>query len=141
MKSATPIGIAILVFKNGRILFARGAKEWHVPQGLLNAKDRTFEEAAKRVIRDCGNLSITEPAFLCYKSWGRERPINGAKHSLYFTAIWTGGKGKNWHIGDKEYNQWDWFDFNLLPHPLFVAKHIFDKDTLRKIRRIARQSK
>jgi hypothetical protein len=126
-----PIGIALLVVKNGRILFGKVGKQWHPPQSILRRRDKTINQSVERVAKSVG-LQIRDVTFLCYKSWGQE-PITRAKHSLYFLARWEGG-----NIPKPDGAQWEWFNPNLLPHPLFVSRHIFGRDTMREIRRWSR---
>jgi ADP-ribose pyrophosphatase YjhB (NUDIX family) len=138
-----PIGIAVLIFKNGRILLGRCGKDWHFPQGILSSDDQSLERAAERVSREFAGVTLKDVRFLCYKTWSRQRPVNGAKHSFYFTAVWTAGRPqpKKQTLAVR-CDVMEWFDPNLLPHPLFVSRHqTFDKGTMRSIRRIAKTSK
>ena len=116
------VGVACLVFKDGKVLLGKRIKKSHgfgeYSCGGGHAEFmENLAETAKREIMEERNIKITEPEFLCLTNMRKY----GNKHyvDVAFRADWLSGEPDP-DIG-AEFEDFGWYDLSDLPSPLFGA--------------------
>lgn len=112
------VGISVLVFKKGQILLgtrknAHGAGEYASPGGHLEFGE-SIVEAAKRECWEEAGIEIENVRFI--------RLSNMKKYDKHYVDI---GLAADWKSGESKVMEperiveWDWYDADNLPRPLF----------------------
>src|SRR5687768_15686447 len=115
------VGIGVMVLKDGKVLLqlrksSHGAGEYAFAGGHMEHME-SFEETAKREVREETGVEIKNVRFLCLMNIKRYAP----KHYVHI------GLGADWEKGEPKVlepdksESWDWYDLNNLPMPLFES--------------------
>ena len=125
------VGVGVLVVKGGKVLLGKrkgshGAGTWCLPGGHLDYGE-TLEGAAKREVFEETGLEIGELEVISVSN-----DIMYDKH--YITIGLNPGvvKGKVELKEPDKAERWDWFAFDELPEPLFIASERIIKNYLAK---------
>lgn len=119
-KSRPKVGIGVLVLKNKKVLLtkrkrAHGSGEWTCPGGHLEFGE-SIEECARRECKEEAGIEIKNVKFI--------RLSNLKKYDKHYMDIgimaeWASGRPKRMEPGKS--GNWDWYDMENLPRPLFGA--------------------
>jgi len=125
------VGIGVLIIKDGKVLLGKrnkrpGENTYSLPGGKLEFGE-SFEECAKREVREETGLEIKGLKFICVNN-----DIFEDNHfvTLGFIAEEFNGEPKNL---EEEINSWEWFDLKnlpkniLLPSKKIIEKYLGDK--------------
>ena len=119
MNDVPKVGIGVVVLKQGRVLLGRrkgshGAGEFAYPGGHLEYLE-TFEQCARREVREETGLEIAEPRFLRLLNTRQYAP----KHyiDIAFAAECLSGEPRV--LEPDRVESWDWYALDALPSPLF----------------------
>ncbi len=95
---------------------SHGVGEYSLPGGHLEL-DESFEDCALRELaEEAGNeIKVSQPKFLCLTNLRRYAPRHYV--DIGMSAEWISGQPKLMEPDKKE--QWDWYDLDNLPSPLF----------------------
>lgn len=121
-ENAVKVGVACLVFKDGKVLLGRriskshGNGEYTCGGGHAEFMEE-LSESARREIREEWSIEISDPEFLCMTNLRKY----GNKHyvDVAFRADWVSGEPSPETEG--EFEGFDWYDLDNLPSPLFGA--------------------
>lgn len=113
------VGIGVLVFKGSKVLLAKrkgshGAGEYAFPGGHLEFGE-SFVNCARRECREEAGIEIKNIKFL--------RLLNLKKYAgkhyvdIGLVAQWKSGKPRV--LEPQKATEWNWYDFNKLPKPMF----------------------
>lgn len=115
------VGVAALVFRDGRLLLGQrrkspGANTWQCPGGLLEHGESVFECARRETLEETG----VHVHNLRYGPYTNNRFSDGSQHTvtLYVLADYMSGD-----VSSREperANHWQWVDVTALPQPLFL---------------------
>ncbi len=119
MENETKVGVGVMIFKEGKILFKKrkashGAGEWCFPGGHLDYME-SFEDCARRETREEAGIEIKNIRLNYLANLKTYTP----KHyvDIGLIAEWESGEPQ---VLEPEKNEtWEWFDINDLPEPLF----------------------
>ena len=110
-----------MIVKDGKILLAKrisshGDGEYASPGGHLEHGE-SIEDCAKReLLEEAGqDMIISDLRFLCFINLRKYSPKHYAH--IQMVAEWQSGKPKNTETDIRE--DWEWYDMNNLPSPLF----------------------
>ncbi|MDP3954993.1 MAG: NUDIX domain-containing protein [bacterium] len=113
------VGIGILVFKDGKVLLSKrkgshGAGEYASPGGHLEFGE-LIVECARRECREETGIEIKNVRFLRLSNLKQYE----GKHyiDIGLVADWKSGKPEV--LEPEKAENWDWYDLNKLPKPLF----------------------
>jgi 8-oxo-dGTP diphosphatase len=120
MKIQQPrVGIGVMLFQNRQVLLGRrknahGAGEYGFPGGHLDHLE-SFEDCAKREVREECGLEIEDIRFLLVANVAKYRP----KHYVHLTltAQWKSGVPAVREPDKSE--DWAWYALDNLPEPMF----------------------
>lgn len=119
MQNQTKVGVGVLVLKDNKILLKRrkgshGAGEYEDAGGGHLDYMESFEECARREIREEVGIEIKNIKFLCVSNIRKYTP----KHyvDIGFVADWASGEAKI--MEPDKCDHIDWYDLNNLPEPL-----------------------
>ena len=122
------VGVAICVFKNKQILLGKrkkkpGKNSWQCPGGWLNQNESVFE-CAQRLVKYKTGLKIQQ---LNYGPYTNNRFNEDDIHSvsLYVSAEYLSGEIDSRHY--LQADDWQWFDLDKLPSPLFLPLQLLQK--------------
>lgn len=120
------VGIGVLIIKDEKILLGKrnknpGKNTYSLPGGKLEFGE-SFEECARREVKEETGLEIKEFKFICVNNDIFE---NNHFVTLGFVAKDFYGEPKNL---EEEINTWEWFDLKNLPKNIFIpSKKIIEK--------------
>lgn len=125
-KKKAGVGVGVLILRDSKILLGKrhedpekassllsGAGTWTMPGGKLDFGE-TFEEGAKREVLEETGLKLNKVDVICVN--------NDIIETAHFVTI---GLYSDDFIGEPkimepdEITEWQWFDFNNLPSPIF----------------------
>jgi len=113
------VGIGIMVLKNGKVLLGKrkgshGEGEYAFPGGHFEYME-SFEECARReVSEECG-IEIHNIQFQCLANEKRYAP----KHYVHIALMAEWKSGEPAVNEPEKITEWDWYDLDNLPEPLF----------------------
>ncbi|HSX46853.1 MAG TPA: NUDIX domain-containing protein [Patescibacteria group bacterium] len=123
MDGVVRVGVGVCIFKNGKILMgkrgpnsAQGSGSWSPPGGKLDFGE-TWEACAARETLEEAGVTISKPTFItCTNDYFKD----DSKHfiTIYMRADWVSGEPQNLEEG--KMSDWQWFDWDNLPSPLFM---------------------
>lgn len=118
----TRVGVAVLVRKDEKILFGKriyehGQNTWAPPGGHLEYLENPIDCARREVREECG-ITIKNIKFTTITNDIFE-DTNKHYITLYYIADYKSGdlQTKEPHKCER----WEWFEWNKLPHPLFLC--------------------
>lgn len=116
------VGVACFVFKDGKFLLlqrhgSHGAGTWAVPGGHLEF-DESFEETARREVREETGLEITNVRFGAITN---DRFLKENKHYITIWMLSEWSNGEEAITEPEKCLQQAWFTFDDLPKPLFLS--------------------
>lgn len=120
------VGVGVLVLKNGKVLLGKrnedpekassllaGAGTWTMPGGKLHFGE-SFEKGAKRETKEETGLKLNKVDVICVN--------NDVVENAHFVTIGLFSENFEGEPKDLEpdaITQWQWFDLNNLPKPLY----------------------
>lgn len=115
------VGIGVMVIKDNKVLLGKrkgshGEGEYAWPGGHLEYME-SFEGCARREVLEETGMTIKNICFLRLKNFREYAP----KHyvDIQVTAEWESGEPKV--LESDRVHDWNWYDLNNLPSPLFAA--------------------
>lgn len=119
-KQKPKVGVGVMIFKDGKILLhkrkgSHGEGEYAFPGGHLEYME-SFEDCAKREISEECGIEVYNVRFNYVTNVFKYAP----KHYVHIGLIadWESGDPKILEP-DKCEGEWDWYDLNNLPSPMF----------------------
>jgi len=116
------VGVGVIIVKDNKVLLgerknAHGQGSWAFPGGHLEMNE-TLEECAKRESMEEAGIDIKNVKQLTFTN---DMFKNENKHyvTCFITADYDSGKVRVMEPDKCE--RWDWFEWNNLPHPLFLT--------------------
>ncbi len=122
MKENRPkVGVGIFIVKDGKILIGKrigkhGHNTWAPPGGHLEFGE-SFEDCAKRETLEEVGLKIKNPKFIKLTN---DIHKNENKHYITIFMITDEFDGEVKAMEPDKATDWDWYDWNDLPKPLFL---------------------
>src|SRR6185369_16550479 len=114
------VGIGVLIFKDGKILLGK-RKSKHAngvfapPGGKLEFME-SFEDCAKREVREEAGIEITNLRFICLRNSKEYTPKHWVNIGL--AADWLSGEPTV--MEPEKSGEWKWYALDALPEPLFL---------------------
>lgn len=126
------VGVAVIVKKDNKILLGRrkgshGAGSWNFPGGHLEFAE-SIEDCAQREVREEVGIEIKN---IRYGSYTNDLFLVEQKHyvTLFVTADYE--RGTAMVREPEKCDEWEWFDRNQLPRPLFLPiQNLFRQRTI-----------
>jgi len=118
------VGVGVMIFKDGKVLMGKrkgshGSGEYAFTGGHLEYME-SFSDCAIRETFEEAGIKIKNIKFLCIANENTYPPRHGVKIGL--TAEWESGEPKIMEPEKRE--NWDWYDLNNLPEPIFKPANI-----------------
>jgi 8-oxo-dGTP diphosphatase len=118
------VGMGVLVMREGRVLLGRrqgshGAGFYAAPGGHLEYGE-SFEETARREVREETGLEITNLRLLSVGAYFFERP-EGKRHYVDVDFVCEAPAGEPQRMEPEKCEGWAWYDLDNLPQPLFLV--------------------
>ncbi|PTO97143.1 ADP-ribose pyrophosphatase [Vibrio sp. 10N.286.48.B8] len=121
MNNQVRVGVAAVIFREGRILLgerigSHGANTWATPGGHLELGE-SIEECAERETLEETGLEVG-----AFKKLGFTNDIfeKEGKHYVTLYVVATSSRGEPQVMEPHQCKQWQWFDLDELPEPLFL---------------------
>ncbi|CAH6993682.1 ADP-ribose pyrophosphatase [Vibrio chagasii] len=121
MNNQVRVGVAAVIFREGRILLgerigSHGANTWATPGGHLEIGE-SIEECAQRETFEETGLEVGS-----FKKLGFTNDIfeKEGKHYVTLYVVATRTSGEPQVMEPHQCKQWQWFDLDELPEPLFL---------------------
>ena len=121
MNNQVRVGVAAVIFREGRILLgerigSHGANTWATPGGHLEIGE-SIEECAQRETLEETGLEVG-----AFKKLGFTNDIfeKEGKHYVTLYVVATSSIGEPQVMEPHQCKQWQWFDLDELPEPLFL---------------------
>ncbi len=125
-KKRVGAGFGVMMMRNGKILLGRrhvdpkkadsalnGAGTWTMPGGKLELGE-TFEEAARREVKEETNINLKKPEVFCVNN-DRIKGVQFITVGMYSEVF----DGEARIMEPDEIVEWQWFALNKLPRPLY----------------------
>lgn len=115
------VGVGVCVVKDGKVLLgqrlnAHGDGTWSFPGGHLEFGE-SFEDCAKREVVEETSIGISEPTLItCTNDIFKKE--NKHYITIYMKADWISGKPQA--VEPDKMVEWEWFEWDNLPSPLFL---------------------
>lgn len=120
------VGFGVMIFKNNKILLGKrnedpekassllnGAGKWTMPGGKLDFGE-TFEQGAKRETLEETSIVLNDTSVLCIN-----QDIIESAHFITIGLISDSFSGEPQVMEPDEITEWNWFDLNDLPSPMY----------------------
>jgi 8-oxo-dGTP diphosphatase len=120
------VGFGVMILKNGKILLGKrhedpekassqlkGAGTWTMPGGKLHFGE-TFEEGAKREVMEETGIKIIKVNVICVNN-----DMVETAHFVTIGLLSEEFEGESKVMEPDEITEWQWFDLNHLPSPLY----------------------
>ncbi|MFM2607844.1 NUDIX hydrolase [Vibrio chagasii] len=121
MNNQVRVGVAAVIFREGRILLgerigSHGANTWATLGGHLEIGE-SIEECAQRETLEETGLEVGS-----FKKLGFTNDIfeKEGKHYVTLYVVATSSSGEPQIMEPHQCKQWQWFDLDELPEPLFL---------------------
>lgn len=121
MNTQVRVGVGVIIVRNNRILLgertgSHGANTWATPGGHLEVGE-SIEECAKREVLEETGLALTSVKKFSFTNDIFEKE---GKHYATLFVIAASDDGEAQIREPDKCKQWQWFEFNKLPEPLFL---------------------
>ena len=121
MNNQVRVGVAAVIFREGRILLgersgSHGANTWATPGGHLELGE-SIEECAQRETLEETGLEVGAVKKLGFTNDIFEKE---GKHYVTLYVVATSSSGEPHVMEPHQCKQWQWFDLDELPEPLFL---------------------
>ncbi len=116
------VGVGVMIFKDGKVLLGKSKasnnhkdQEFSFPGGHLEHNESLIESVKRETREECG-VEIDNVKFSLIANIREFYP----KHYIGFGFI------ADWKVGEPKvlepdkFDNWDWYDMNNLPEPLYV---------------------
>jgi len=126
MEQFVRVGVGVLIFNNGKFLLLKrkgshGEGTWALPGGHLNFNE-SLTNCAIRELKEENGLEIIPEKVISVSN-----NIMYNKHYITIGILAKFNKGEPKILEPDKCERMDWFDFDTLPNPLFIAtKSILD---------------
>ncbi len=115
------IGVGVIIIKENKILLGKrkkshGAGSWQFPGGHLEFQE-SIEDCARREVFEETALEIENIRFGPYTN---DIFVQEQKHYVTLYVIADYKAGQLTVCEPEKCEKWDWFDWNLMPEPLFL---------------------
>jgi 8-oxo-dGTP diphosphatase len=112
------IGVNVFVFKDGKLLFGKrigkvGNGSWCLPGGHFEFGEHLSEAAARELEEETG-IKATELEFIQLLNQPRED-----KHYVHINFLAKTWTGDPLVTEPDKFAEWEWFDLDKLPDPIF----------------------
>ena len=114
--------VGVMVLKDGKILIGKrrvdashGPNEYSLPGGHIEAGE-SFKEAIERETLEEAGIKIKNLKFLCVANTDAYKGYQAVL--INFVADWESGEPTD--FPHENIGEWEWYDMNNLPEPLFV---------------------
>jgi len=120
------VGFGVMMFREGKLLLGKrhndpakaasllkGAGTWTMPGGKLHFGE-TFEQGAAREVMEETGLALNRVTVLCVN----QDMVEGV-HFVTVGMLAEDFSGETQVLEPDEITEWQWFDLNNLPSPLF----------------------
>lgn len=120
------VGLGVIIVRNGKVLLGKrknsyDGSTWSFPGGHLGFGE-SFEQAAKREVLEETGLEIDELELVSISN-----DIAYGRHYVTLGLMPLIIKGEVELKEPDKFECWEWFSFDKLPNPLFVAtKNLID---------------
>lgn len=114
------VGVGVMVLKEGKVLLGRrknahGEGEYANTGGHVEPLESLFEAARRETLEEAG-ITIKNIKFLCVSNITEYAP----KHYIDVGLIAEWGSGDPQVLEPNKRENWNWYDLNDLPQPLFA---------------------
>lgn len=121
MNKEVRVGVAAVILREGRILLgerigAHGANTWATPGGHLEFGE-SIEECAERETLEETGLSVSSFKKLAFTNDVFEKE---GKHYVTLFVVASCPEGEPQVVEPDKCKQWQWFELDKLPDPLFL---------------------
>ena len=115
------VGVGVCICRDGKVLLGKrigshGANTWNFPGGHLEFGE-TIEACAIRETREEAGLEIEH---LRLGPYTNDYFSTEGKHYITLFVIAHSSKGEPQRLEPHKCLEWKWFDWDALPHPLFL---------------------
>ena len=122
------VGLGVLIIKDNKVLLGKriskhGEGTWSPPGGHLEFGE-SFEDCARRETKEECGLEISN-----VKVVDVTNDIHVSENKHYVTIVMKADYvgGTPFHLEADKCEKWDWFSWNNLPSPMFLAMENFIK--------------
>ncbi len=121
MEERPKVGIGVFVIKDNKILLGKrknshGAGTWSLPGGHLEFKE-SWEDCARREVKEETNLNIENIKFCAVTN---DIFVEENKHYITIFLLSDYKSGDEKIMEPTKCDEWQWFDWNNLPQPIFT---------------------
>lgn len=122
------VGFGVMMLKEGKVLLGRrhddpikassllnGAGTWTMPGGKLDFGE-TFEEGAKREVFEETGIALNKVEVICVN-----QDIIETAHFITIGLFSDNFSGKPKVMEPDEITEWQWFDLDNLPKPMYFS--------------------
>ncbi len=122
------VGVGVWIFKDGKVLIGKrlgvlGPDTWAPPGGKLEMME-TWEECAQREVAEETSLRIRNIRYIT--TTNDVYPEYDVHYvTMHVVADWESGEPTA--LEPEKHTDWDWYDWDKLPHPLMKSSGNFVK--------------
>lgn len=121
MEDRPKVGVGVIVIKEGKVLLgkrksAHGEGSWAFPGGHLEFNEK-LEECAVREVKEETGISIKN---IRQGTFTNDLFEKEGKHYITLFILSDFASGGVKVMEPERCERWDWFEWDKLPHPLFL---------------------